>query len=177
VSQYLNAETESKIVDTVTRELLAKTEEKLLNKEGSGCRALLINDMKDDLSRMFRMFSRIHDGLTPMALIFNHYIVECGNEKIKERKNRLAALGDGKKESADDSEFVQALLKMHSRFYGLIQECFDDSASFHKSLKEAFQEIVNTASGKHGTCSVILLFFLLFLVCDLSLSLCLSLDL
>ena len=90
--RYLNPETESKITETVTREVLSNQEDELLNKEGSGCRALMINDMKDDLARMYRMFSGIPDGLLPMALIFKAYIIECGNGKISERTSRLAAL-------------------------------------------------------------------------------------
>lgn len=156
VLRYLNPETESKITETVTREVLSNQEDELLNKEGSGCRALMINDMKDDLARMYRMFSGIPDGLLPMALIFKAYIIECGNGKISERTSRLAALeAEGKKESAEDSEFVQALLKMHSRFFDLIQVCFDEAASFHRSLKEAFQEIVNKTTGKHGTADLV----------------------
>ena len=158
VANYLHPETEPKIAETVTKEVLTKQEEQLLNKEGSGCRALMINDMKDDLARMYRMFSGIDDGLVPMALIFKNYIVECGNDKINERTARIAALsssGEAKKESGEDSEFVQALLDMHSRFFSLIQTCFNDAASFHRSLKEAFQEIVNAPSGKHGTADLV----------------------
>ncbi|GMI37335.1 hypothetical protein TeGR_g8429, partial [Tetraparma gracilis] len=41
----------------------------LLEKDGSGCRALLANDKTDDLERMYRLFGRLDDGLTPMANI------------------------------------------------------------------------------------------------------------
>jgi cullin 1 len=157
VKQYLNSETEPKILETVTREVLVKQEMELLSKEGSGCRALLINDMREDLSRMYRMFSGINDGLPPMADIFNKYIIEVGEEKIRERTNRLAAAdqGDKKKESPDDPEYVKALLGIHERFFDLVQTCFDDSAVFHKALKEAFQDIVNRPSGKHSTADLV----------------------
>ena len=55
-------------------ELLSRRETELLEKEGSGCRVLLGNDMNEDLARMFRLFSRISDGLVPIADIFK---VEC----------------------------------------------------------------------------------------------------
>lgn len=157
VKQYLNSETEPKILETVTREVLVNQEKELLNKEGSGCRALLINDMREDLGRMYRMFSGIDGGLPPMADIFNKYIIEVGEETIKERTNRLAAAeqGEKKKESPDDPEFVKALLGIHERFFDLVQNCFDDSATFHKALKEAFQDIVNRPSGKHGTADMV----------------------
>lgn len=48
----------------------------LLEKEGSGCRVLLANDKSDDLSRMYRLFSRLPKGLEPMADIIRDHITE-----------------------------------------------------------------------------------------------------
>ena len=49
----------------------------LLEKEGSGCRVLLANDKSDDLSRMYRLFSRLPKGLEPMAEIIRDHITEA----------------------------------------------------------------------------------------------------
>lgn len=68
--------------------MLARRETELLEKEGSGCRVLLMNDMNEDLSRMFRLFSRIIDGLVPVAEIFKSHITDMGNEKIEQRLAR-----------------------------------------------------------------------------------------
>ena len=57
-------------------ELIEKREMALLEKEGSGCRVLLANDMSEDLSRMFRLFSRVPEGLAPMADILKQHIAE-----------------------------------------------------------------------------------------------------
>ena len=57
-------------------EVLQKRESALLEKEGSGCRVLLVNDMSEDLSRMFRLFSRVPDGLAPMAEILKQHVAE-----------------------------------------------------------------------------------------------------
>ena len=43
-----------------------------------GCRVLLVNDMSEDLSRMFRLFSRVPDGLAPIAEILKQHIAEVG---------------------------------------------------------------------------------------------------
>lgn len=48
----------------------------LLEKEGSGCKVLLANDKSDDLSRMYRLFSRLPRGLEPMAEIIKDHITE-----------------------------------------------------------------------------------------------------
>ena len=58
------------LAQALDQELLARRQAELLEKEGSGCKVLLANDMVDDLSRMYRLFSRITDGLVPVAEIF-----------------------------------------------------------------------------------------------------------
>ena len=63
VQQYLNLATEPKLLRAVEYEVLEKHEKGLLEKEHSGCIALLSNDKKEDLARMFRLFSRVPDGL------------------------------------------------------------------------------------------------------------------
>ena len=78
VAAYLNSETESKLLKVIDEEVLGKRESALLEKEGSGCRVLLINNMSEDLSRMFRLFSRLPDGLAPMAEIVKQHISEVG---------------------------------------------------------------------------------------------------
>jgi hypothetical protein len=44
---------------------------------------MLINDVLDDLSRLFKLFSRISDGLDPIADIFKQHILNIVNEKIE----------------------------------------------------------------------------------------------
>ncbi|CAM9332740.1 unnamed protein product, partial [Choristocarpus tenellus] len=46
----------------------------LLEKEGSGCKVLLANDKLEDLSRMYRLFSRLPRGLELMADIVKDHI-------------------------------------------------------------------------------------------------------
>jgi cullin 1 len=72
-------------------ELLVKYETELLEKEGSGCRVLLCNDMLDDLARMYRLFGRITQGLVPVADILRRYITDVGNEKVEYRLSRANA--------------------------------------------------------------------------------------
>ena len=62
---------EAKLLKEVEREALATYETRLLEKEHSGCAALLRDDKTEDLARMFRLFKRgPHLGLPPVAEIF-----------------------------------------------------------------------------------------------------------
>ncbi|KAA8549190.1 hypothetical protein F0562_000874 [Nyssa sinensis] len=56
VSHYLHSSSESKLVEKVQNELLVVYTSQLLEKEHSGCRALLRDDKVEDLSRMYRLF-------------------------------------------------------------------------------------------------------------------------
>ena len=86
VSNYLNTESEARMLQVLDKELLEHKEtvrlltylhayilrtpacdavhvcmylQELLEKEGSGLKVLLLNNMHSDISRMFRLFSRI----------------------------------------------------------------------------------------------------------------------
>ncbi|KAI3944085.1 hypothetical protein MKW98_015649, partial [Papaver atlanticum] len=46
--------------------------QQLLEKEHSGCYALLREDKTEDLTRMYNLFSKIPKGLDPVSLMFKH---------------------------------------------------------------------------------------------------------
>lgn len=156
VSNYLNHSTEEKLLRVLDEELLEKRQMELLEKEGSGCRVLLSNDMYDDLSRMFRLFSRVDNGLEPIAHIFKSHITNQGNEKIEERLSRVNSSEKDKKvaaekESADDPQFIKDLLSVHDKFMSSVMQQFAGNNLFQKALKDAFVELVNRDIGKFKT--------------------------
>ncbi|PKI41796.1 hypothetical protein CRG98_037796, partial [Punica granatum] len=64
-------------------ELLAVYANQLLEKEHSGCHALLRDDKAEDLSRMFRLFSKIPRGLDPVANMFKQHVTAEGTALVK----------------------------------------------------------------------------------------------
>eukprot|EP01038_Epipyxis_sp_PR26KG_P011634 gene11634-15584_t len=160
VSSYLNPESEQKLLRAIEQENLEKKETELIEKEGSGCRVLLTNDMFVDLARMFRLFSRIPDGLVPIAEIFKQYIIDLGNDKIELRLSRVDNNGEskdpnGEKESSDDPQFMKDLLGIHDKFISVVQDQFNGNTLFQKALKEAFTDLVNRDVGKFKTAELI----------------------
>merc|ERR1711915_491524 len=83
VSHYLHQTSESKLLEKVQNELLSQYESQLLEKEHSGCHALLRDDKVDDLSRMYRLFCRILKGLDPVAQIFKQHVTGEGTSLVK----------------------------------------------------------------------------------------------
>jgi cullin 1 len=76
-------------------------------RDGSGCAVLLANDKYEDLSRMYRLFSRVEKGLEPMATIVRQHIERMGNEIINQREARITE--GGEKDSNQDPTFVKVL--------------------------------------------------------------------
>ncbi|QDZ21749.1 cullin [Chloropicon primus] len=147
-SGYFHHTTESRLLDCVEDELLAKYEMQLLEKENSGCVALLREDKKEDLARMYRLFSRIPKGKEPVAKMLSKHIESEGMAMVKECNERAEqakaeALTKSKKErrnqESQETVFVKRLIKLHDKYLLYVQECFDNDALFHKALKEAFE--------------------------------------
>jgi len=145
VANYLNSASEPKLLRVCEHEVLELRETTLLEKEGSGCRALLANDKADDLARMYRLFSRVPNGLPPMAALARAHIEQCGNDVINRREARLEA---GEKDSNQDPAFVKELLALHDKYIAVVSDQFGGNALFQKALKEAFVEFVNRDVGK-----------------------------
>ena len=150
VAHYLNGASEPKLLRVCEHEILELRETVLLEKEGSGCRALLANDRKADLARMYRLFGRVPNtpthGLPPMAALVRAHIEQMGNDIIDRREARLS---EGAKDSNQDPAFVKELLALHDKYLAVVSEQFGGNALFQKALKEAFVEFANRDVGKH----------------------------
>jgi cullin 1 len=163
-------------VQVLDTELLQRRQTELLEKEGSGCRVLLLNDSTEDLARMFRLFSRIPDGLVPMAEIFRGHVTYVGTEKIDARLARCeggsagAGAGDASKEKGegkegkegkeeketnDDPQFIKDLLSVHEKYINMVTAQFASNTLFQKALKDAFNDLVNRDVGKFKTADLV----------------------
>jgi cullin 1 len=145
VADYLNSSSEIKISKVVEEEILEKVETVLLEKENSGCRALLQNDKSEDLQRMFRLFQRLENGLIPIASILQEFITTMGHEIINRRQARLDG---GEKDKNDDPKFVKSIIDLHEKYLGVVKKDFSGHSLFQKALKDAFVDIVNKNIGQ-----------------------------
>ena len=147
VGSYLNSASEPKIRNVVEDEILQKVQMNLLEKEGSGCGVLLANDKTEDLQRMFSLFSRLENGLQPMANIVEKFITAQGNACTEKRHARLDS---GQKDKNDDPDFVKSLIDLHEKYLGVIRETFSSHHLFQKALKNSFEVIVNNDVGTYS---------------------------
>jgi cullin 1 len=93
-------------VQKVQHELLTQYENQLLEKEHSGCHALLRDDKVEDLSRMYRLFCRISKGLEPVAAIFRQHVTDEGTTLVKQAEDAASSKKAEKKDSVGVQEQV-----------------------------------------------------------------------
>lgn len=157
VAHYLHSSSEPKLLEKVQTELLSVYANQLLEKEHSGCHALLRDDKVDDLSRMFRLFSKIPRGLDPVSSIFRQHVTAEGTALVKQAED---AASNKKAEKRDvvgmqEQVFVRKVIELHDKYLAYVNDCFQNHTLFHKALKEAFEVFCN--KGVAGSSSAELL--------------------
>ncbi|KAJ7542036.1 hypothetical protein O6H91_10G087000 [Diphasiastrum complanatum] len=157
VGHYLHASSEQKLLEKVQQELLSQYEQQLLEKEHSGCHALLRDDKVDDLSRMYRLFCRIPKGLEPVANIFRLHVTEEGTMLVKQAEDAASGKKAENKDTVglQEQAFVRKVIGLHDKYLQYVNECFANHSLFHKALKEAFEVFCN--KGVAGSTSAELL--------------------
>ncbi|XP_009757793.1 cullin-1 [Nicotiana tabacum] len=142
VSHYLHSSSEAKLLEKVQNELLVVYTNQLLEKEHSGCRALLRDDKVEDLSRMYRLFHRIPKGLEPVANMFKQHVTAEGMVLVQQAEDSAS----NKAESSSGSQeqvFVRKVIELHDKYMAYVTNCFANNSLFHKALKEAFEVFCN----------------------------------
>ncbi|KAK4376319.1 hypothetical protein RND71_006996 [Anisodus tanguticus] len=142
VSHYLHSSSEAKLLEKVQNELLVVYTNQLLEKEHSGCRALLRDDKVEDLSRMYRLFHRIPKGLEPVANMFKQHVTAEGMVLVQQAEDSAS----NKAESSSGSQeqvFVRKVIELHDKYMAYVTDSFANNSLFHKALKEAFEVFCN----------------------------------
>ncbi|XP_022760538.1 cullin-1-like isoform X6 [Durio zibethinus] len=157
VSHYLHSSSEPKLLEKVQHELLSVCTNRLLDKEHSGCHALLRDDKVEDLSRMFRLFSKIPRGLDPVSSIFKQHVTAEGTALVKQAEDAASNKKADKKDVVGMQEqvFVRKVIELHDKYLAYVNDCFQNHTLFHKALKEAFEVFCN--KGVAGSSSAELL--------------------
>ncbi|XP_031097803.1 cullin-1 isoform X1 [Ipomoea triloba] len=181
VSHYLHSSSETKLLEKVQHELLSVYATQLLEKEHSGCHALLRDDKVEDLSRMYRLFSKIPRGLEPVATIFKQHVTAEGMTLVKQAEDAASNKKAEKRDVVGIQEqvylmtyvecpltyfsvgtnlqifqvFVRKVIELHDKYLAYVNDCFQNHSLFHKALKEAFEVFCN--KGVAGSSSAELL--------------------
>lgn len=88
----------------------------------------LRDNKQEDLSRMYRLLSRIDDGIKPMLEVLQAYVAQTGFDAIK-------ALPE--KDRAEAKPYVETLLETYAQFSDLVKKAFENSPLFVAALDKA----------------------------------------
>ncbi|KAJ4768188.1 Cullin family protein [Rhynchospora pubera] len=157
VGHYLHSSSENKLLEKVQHELLSVYANQLLEKEHSGCHVLLRDDKTEDLSRMFRLFSKINRGLDPVSQMFKEHVTSEGMALVKHAEDAASNKKEEKRDvvGLQEQVFVRKVIELHDKYLNYVVECFQNHTLFHKALKEAFEVFCN--KGVAGSSSAELL--------------------
>lgn len=131
VGLYLHPDITKHLTDTCL-EVLVTAHSDLLRDE---FQVLMDNERQDDLARMYRLLSRIKDGLDPLRAKFETHVRKAGLAAVE----KVAADG----ENFEPKLYVDALLQVHTRYQNLVNEAFNGESEFVRSLDNACREFVN----------------------------------
>ncbi|CAN1834125.1 CUL1 [Linum perenne] len=145
VAHYLHSSSEGKLVEKVQHELLVNFSTQLLDKENSGCRALLRDDKVEDLSRMYRLYHKIPKGLDPVATIFKQHITAEGTVLVQQAED--AASNQSANGGGQEQVLIRKVIELHDKYLAYVSDCFQNHTLFHKAMKEAFEIFCNKTVG------------------------------
>lgn len=96
---------------------------------------LLDNERQEDLGRMYKLLSRIPEGLDPLRTRFENHVRRAGLNAVE----KVAADGD----ALEPKVYVDSLLEVHSQYESLVNRAFKGESEFVRSLDNACKEFVN----------------------------------
>ncbi|PHU13416.1 Cullin-1 [Capsicum chinense] len=181
VSHYLHTNSETKLLEKVQNQVLITYTNQLLEKEDSGCRALLKDEKVEDLTRMYSLFHKIPKGIELVAEIFKQHIAAEGMVVVQQAadaaQNKDAFVNTVKpvlspllrfvnddmyvllqtksSGSSPEQDFVKKAFEIHDKYMVYVKGCFADNTIFHKALKEAFEVFCNKSVAGSSTAELL----------------------
>ncbi|GAB6020164.1 Cullin-3 [Chamberlinius hualienensis] len=132
---YLDSSTETEIVRVVEGELISKHMKTIVEMENSGVVHMLKNKKTEDLACMYKLLSRVPEGLKTMS--------ECVSSYLREQGKALVAEEDGGKNAIS---FVQNLLDLKERFDHFLYQSFNGDKIFKHMIASDFEHFLNLNS-------------------------------
>ncbi|KAG0712271.1 Cullin-3 [Chionoecetes opilio] len=129
---YLDESTERRIVEVVEEELIKKHMKTIVEMENSGVVHMLKNNKTEDLACMYKLMSRVSDGLKAVA--------ECVSQHLREQGKALVAEEEGGKNAIT---FVQNLLDLKDRFDHFLHNSFNNDKIFKQMIAADFEYFLN----------------------------------
>ncbi|KAK0163798.1 hypothetical protein PV328_002492 [Microctonus aethiopoides] len=133
---YLDKSTESRIVEVVEQELIKVHMRTIVEMENSGVVHMLKNQKTDDLGCMYKLFSRVTDGLRTICDCASQFLREQGRSMVQEEQES----------TTNAVHFVQNLLDLKERFDHFLFYSFNNDKLFKQMIVSDFEYFLNLNS-------------------------------
>lgn len=129
---YLEESTEQRIVEVVEEELIKKHMKTIVEMENSGVVHMLKCQKTDDLRCMYKLLSRVVDGLRTTS--------SCVSQHLREEGKALVTEDEG---GANALNFVQSLLDLKDRYDTFLYKSFEGDKIFKQMISSDFEYFLN----------------------------------
>ncbi|KYN33286.1 Cullin-3, partial [Trachymyrmex septentrionalis] len=130
---YLDESTESRIVEVVEEELIKIHMKTIVEMENSGVVHMLKNQKTEDLGCMYKLFSRVSDGLRTVCDCVSQFLREQGRALVQEEH-----------ESTTNAVlYVQNLLDLKDRFDHFLHYSFNNDKNYKQTIASDFEYFLN----------------------------------
>ncbi|KAF7991879.1 hypothetical protein HCN44_010680 [Aphidius gifuensis] len=130
---YLDESTESRIVEVVEEELIKVHMKTIVEMENSGVVHMLKHQKTDDLGCMYKLFSRVNEGLKTVCDCVSSFLREQGKSMVQENQDA----------SSNAVHFVQNLLDLKERFDHFLHHSFNNDKLFKQMIVSDFEYFLN----------------------------------
>ncbi|KAI8146282.1 Cullin [Fennellomyces sp. T-0311] len=153
-TRCLSLTTEAKIRYIVETQLIANNLKTVMEMKHSGLDSMLSADKYGDLSRMYKLFSRVPAGLNEMRTAIKNYIMQLGAEINKTISADLAASGSKASRTLAEKgsvgggaqtaiRWVEQVLALQGKFDRILELAANKDKSFQTAFNEAFENFIN----------------------------------
>ncbi|XP_024939142.1 cullin-3 isoform X4 [Cephus cinctus] len=130
---YLDESTEPRIVEVVEEELIKIHMKTIVEMENSGVVHMLKNQKTEDLGCMYKLFSRVTDGLRTVCDCVSQFLREQGRAMVQEEHES----------TTNAVHFVQNLLDLKDRFDHFLHYSFNNDKLFKQMIASDFEHFLN----------------------------------
>ncbi|XP_058508668.1 cullin-3-like [Solea solea] len=135
VMHCLDRSTKEHIVKVAERDLISKHMITIVEMENSGLIHMLKYGKTEDMACMYKLFSRVKDGLEIMCNCISSYLREQGSALVHEE-------GRGK----NPVDYIQGLIDLKTQFDHLLNKSFNNDRLLKKKIANDFEYFINLNS-------------------------------
>eukprot|EP01089_Gocevia_fonbrunei_P002144 TRINITY_DN12137_c0_g1_i1.p1 TRINITY_DN12137_c0_g1~~TRINITY_DN12137_c0_g1_i1.p1 ORF type:complete len:763 (-),score=161.61 TRINITY_DN12137_c0_g1_i1:105-2393(-) len=130
VQQYLHHSTERELIEKCDRVLI----EKHIDTIRADFQKMLSDDKIEDLTRMYKLLSRVNRGLDPLRTTFEKHVTQVGKQAVQNVVRTAIK---------DPKQYVETILSVYKKYNQLVVGSFRNDAGFVASLDKACRAFIN----------------------------------